>query len=61
MSFAIARSKQIARTRGFSALLVEVTDPQLKLLLDWSLTAHEERIRLVMASEIRYGSFSHLE
>ena len=55
MPFAIARSKQIAQKRGFAALLIEADDPQLPLLLSWSAQAHQEGIRLVMASEIRYG------
>ena len=58
MPFAIARTKFIAQKRGFAALMIEATDPQLPTLLEWSKGAQQEGIMLVMASELRYN-FSH--
>ena len=54
MEFLILRTKQLAIDQGSSAILIEENDPELPLLLSWSLRAKEEGFRIAMVSELRH-------
>ena len=52
----LLRAKKSAVQNGFCGILIEATDPNLDLLLEWTRTAKKEGIQLVMVSELQYRS-----
>ena len=52
----IIRAKKMALQKGFCGILIEATDPNLPVLLNWTTKAKEEGIHLIMVSELGYRS-----
>ena len=50
----IIRGKEKAIQNGFAGILIERDDPELQLVLDWTMKAKKEGYLIVMASELRY-------